>query len=93
MAVRALTVGEARVCVSRPHEAGAAQAKPRRNSLAMRSRKCNLRIRPTDPGVAILSDFESIVADRPTRRAERGGEFLGRNDCLHSSNYELHNED
>ena len=93
MAVRALTVGEARVCVSRPHEAGAAQAKPRRNSLAMRSRKCNLRIRPTDPGVAILSEFESIVADRPTRRAERGGEFLGRNDCLHSSNYELHNED
>ena len=29
-----------------------------------------------------MSDFESIVADRPTRRAERGGEFLGRNDCL-----------
>ena len=48
----------------------------------MRSRKCSLCIRPTDPGVAILSDFESVGPDRPTHRAERGEEILGRNDCF-----------
>ena len=45
-------------------------------------RNCNLRIRPTDPGVATLSDFESVGPDRPTRCAERGGGILGRNDCF-----------
>ena len=45
---------------------------PSHASQAMRSRNCNLRIRPTDPGVATLSDFESVGPDRPTRRAERG---------------------
>ena len=49
---------------------------------ATRSRNCNLRIRPTDPGVASLSDFESVGPDRPTRCAERGGGILGRNDCF-----------
>ena len=49
---------------------------------ATRSRNCNLRIRPTDPGVATLSDFESVGPDRPTRCAERGGGILGRNDCF-----------
>ena len=50
--------------------------------MAARSRECNLRIRPTDPGVAILSDFESVGPDPPTHRAERGEEILGRNDCF-----------
>ena len=53
-----------------------------RVSGATRSRNCNLRIRPTDPGVATLSDFESVGPDRPTRCAERGGGILGRNDCF-----------
>ena len=53
-----------------------------KNSKATRSRNCNLRIRPTDPGVATLSDFESVGPDRPTRCAERGGGILGRNDCF-----------
>ena len=55
---------------------------PSHASQAMRSRNCNLRIRPTDPGVATLSDFESVGPDRPTRCAERGGGILGRNDCF-----------
>ena len=47
---------------------------------AVRSRNSNLRPRPTYPGVAILRGFESVGPDRPTRRAERGEEILGRND-------------
>ena len=47
---------------------------------AARSRKPNLRPRPTYPGVAILSAFESVGPDRPTRHAERGEENVGRND-------------
>ena len=46
----------------------------------MRSRNSNLRPRPTYPGVAILRGFESVGPDRPTRRAERGEEILGRNE-------------
>ena len=49
-------------------------------TMAVRSRNSNLRPRPTYPGVAILRGFESVGPDRPTRRAERGEEILGRND-------------
>ena len=46
-------------------------------ALAVRSKKYNFRIQPTDPGVAMLRDFESVGPDRPTRHAERGEDSLG----------------